>query len=54
MLQFRKTLFGRLSYYFGKVLAIIFLVRMVLSARRVVYRPKYEAQVYARYANQML
>jgi hypothetical protein len=36
MVKFRSTFIGKISYYFGKVVAIIFTVRLLMSAKQAV------------------
>jgi hypothetical protein len=36
MVNFRATLIGKMSYYFGKVVAIVFTARLLFSAKQIV------------------
>lgn len=36
MLKFRSTLFGKISYYFGKLVAVIFIGRIAIATKQIV------------------
>jgi len=44
MLKFRKTFIGQLSYYFGKFIALTYIIRLCVSSKQMVY-PVYNGEM---------
>lgn len=36
LVEFRRTKFGQLSYYFGKIVAIYYMIKMCLASKQIV------------------
>jgi hypothetical protein len=53
MVKFRATLIGKLSYYFGKIVAIIFTGRLLLSGKQIV-QPVYSEEMLDKTTRQAL
>lgn len=44
IVKFRATLLGKLSYYFGKIVALIFTARLIFTAKQII-QPQYTGEV---------
>ena len=53
MLRFRKTICGKFSYYFGKVVALVFIFRIAIATKQIV-QPVYSEEMLDKTTRQAL